>query len=221
MPDPRPISDQDAHPVNRHNREHLIESEMSHIIHGLLIRFHLPHLSGQHKDPGVMALFISVTSCISIVLMSILALITHSSFIFPSLGPTVFLFFYAPTSPAASPRNTICAHALGIVMGYFSLWITGLTTAGPMLHGGVTWPRVIAVGLSLCLTTGFMVLFDLPHPPAASTTLIVSMGVLSQPRELIVIMVAVIIITLQAIAINRLAGIAYPLWAPAQQMKKE
>jgi CBS-domain-containing membrane protein len=104
-------------------------------------------------------------------------------------------------------------------MGYFSLWITGLTLAGPMLHDNITWPRVIAVGLSLCLTTGLMVLLDISHPPAASTTLIVSMGVLHQPQELLVIMLAVIIITLQAMTINHLAGIPYPLWSPIKQQK--
>jgi CBS domain-containing membrane protein len=192
---------------------------MSHVLHCLFIRFRLLRLLGHHKDPAALALFSAITSCISIVLMSIIALITQTSFIFPSLGPTAFLFFYAPTSPAASPRNTICGHAVGIAIGYFSLWITGLTTAGPMLHEGVTWPRVIAVGLSLSLTTGFMVLLNLPHPPAASTTLIVSMGVLYEPQQLLLIMVAVITITLQAIAINRLAGIPYPLWNPIQQKK--
>ena len=222
MPDLYPSDKQNGHHLSKlDTREHLIGSEMSHIIHGLFVRFHISRLSGQHNNPSVMALFSSITSCMSIVLMSIIALVTQSSFIFPSLGPTAFLFFYTPTSPSASPRNTICGHTIGIAMGYFSLWITGLTAAGPALHEGVTWPRVIAVGLSLSLTTGFMVLLNLPHPPAASTTLIVSMSVLHQPRELLVIMIAVITITLQAIVINRLAGIAYPLWGPVQQKKRE
>ena len=39
--------------------------------------------------------------------MSTLALITGSPFIFPSLGPTAFLFFYTPRAPSASPRYLV------------------------------------------------------------------------------------------------------------------
>ena len=48
---------------------------------------------------------------------------------------------------------------------------------------------------------------------AGATTLIVSLGIVTQPFHLLVIEIAVGILTLQAIAINRLAGIDYPLWA--------
>ncbi|HET8907240.1 MAG TPA: hypothetical protein VFN11_09780, partial [Ktedonobacterales bacterium] len=47
-----------------------------------------------------------------------------------------------------------------------------------------------------------------------ATTLIVSLGILTQPRQLIILMIAVALLTLQAIIINRLAGIDYPLWNP-------
>jgi CBS-domain-containing membrane protein len=143
--------------------------------------------------------------------------VTGSPFIFPSLGPTAFLFFYTPTAPSASPRNTLIGHAIGVLAGYFSLVVTGLTLAGPALAVGVTWPRVIAAALSLGLTAGLMVLFKSPHPPAGATTLIVSLGILTQPLKLLLLMGAVVLLTLQAIAINRLAGIPYPLWNPIQE----
>ncbi len=149
--------------------------------------------------------------------MSVLALITHSPFIFPSLGPTAFLFFYTPTAPSASPRNTIVGHAVGVLAGYLSLVLTGLTMVGPALYTGVTWPRVIAAALSLGLTSGVMVLLKSPHPPAGATTLIISLGLLTKPWQLLLLMVAVVLLTLQALAINRLAGIPYPLWNPRQQ----
>src|SRR5947199_4484164 len=89
--------------------------------------------------------------------------------------------------------------------------------AGPALSEGVTWPRVIAAGLSLGLTSGVMVLLKSPHPPAGATTLIVSLGILRQPWQLVLLMAAVVLLTLQAIAINRLAGIPYPLWSPVRE----
>lgn len=154
-----------------------------------------------------------VINCsISICLMAGLALISHSPFIFPSLGPTVFLFFYKPTDSSSSPRNILMGHAIATIVGYLSLLVTGLATAGPAFAVGVTWPRVIATGLSLGLTVGLMVLFRVPHPPAAATTLIISLGTLTKPWQLLVLMLAVVLLTLQALIVNRLAGIDYPLW---------
>ncbi len=72
--------------------------------------------------------------------------------------------------------------------------------------------RVLAAALSLSATGALMALFRVSHPPAGATTLIVSLGIISQPKELVIIEVAVILLTMQAFAINRLAGIPYPIW---------
>ncbi len=198
----------------RIDREHPIGGEMSDILRGLFVRARLPWLLRHYSQVPVLAIFSFVNGCISIGLMSALALITRSPFIFPSLGPTAFLFFYTPTAPSASPRNTIIGHAIGVIAGYFSLVVTGLTLAGPALAVGVTWPRVVAAALSLGLTAGLMVLFKSPHPPAGATTLIISLGILTKPWQLLLLMGAVVLLTIQAFVINRLAGIPYPLWNP-------
>jgi len=205
------------HPYGRIDREHPLGGEMSDILLGIFTRMRLPWLLQHYSRAPVLALFSFINGCISIGLMAALAVITHSPFVFPSLGPTAFLFFYTPTAPSASPRNTITGHAVGALAGYFSLVVTGLTMAGPALTVGVTWSRVIAAGLSLGLTAGLMVLLKSPHPPAGATTLIVSLGILRQPWQLVLLMVAVVLLTLQAIAINRLAGIPYPLWSPIRE----
>lgn len=160
-----------------------------------------------------MAAFSFINGCLSIAIMSLAALITSQPFVFPSLGPTAFLFFFTPTAPSASPRNTIYGHAIGAAAGWASLWIFGLQHAGPALAVGVTWPRVLAAALSLGLTSGLMVLARAPHPPAGATTLIISLGLLPHLQQLGVLMFAVVLLVLQAIIINRLAGIDYPLWA--------
>jgi CBS-domain-containing membrane protein len=190
---------------------------MSDVVRGIVYRARLTWLLDHYARVPVLALFSFVNGCISIGIMSALAVVTHSPFVFPSLGPTAFLFFYTPMAPAASPRNTIIGHAIGIICGYFSLVVTGLTSAPPATTVGVTWPRVIAAALSLGLTAGIMVLARSPHPPAGATTLIVSLGILKQPSQLVLLMVAVGLLTVQALVINRLAGIRYPLWNPAPQ----
>jgi CBS domain-containing membrane protein len=57
-----------------------------------------------------------------------------------------------------------------------------------------------------------MVLFEVSHPPAGATTLIVSLGIIWRPSELVIIEVAVLLLVAQASLINRLAGLPYPLW---------
>jgi CBS-domain-containing membrane protein len=58
-----------------------------------------------------------------------------------------------------------------------------------------------------------MILFRVVHPPAGATTLIISLGFITAPSHLVVIEVAVALMALQALAVNRLAGIDYPLWS--------
>lgn len=201
----------------RIDREHPIGGEMSDILRGLFTRIRLPWLEHHYARTPVLALFSFINGCISIGLMSVLALITRSPFVFPSLGPTAFLFFYTPRAPSASPRNTLIGHTIGVLAGYFSLVVTGLTAAGPALAVGVSWPRVIAAALSLGLTAGLMVLFKSPHPPAGATTLIISLGILTKPWQLVLLLIAVVLLTTQAFIINRLAGIPYPLWNPIKE----
>jgi CBS domain-containing membrane protein len=84
-------------------------------------------------------------------------------------------------------------------------------------HGHLYWPRILSAALSLSTTGALMVLLRVNHPPAGATTMIVSLGILSRPWYLLVIEAAVILLTIQAFAINRLAGLPYPLWQAAKQ----
>lgn len=142
--------------------------------------------------------------------MSVAAVLTRQPLIFPSLGPTAFLLFYKPSAKTASPRATIGGHFIGMAAGYLALVVFGLTSARPALSTDVTWPRVGAAAVSLGLTAAAMIWFGLEHPPAGATTLIVSLGILTRPVQLALLMLAVVLLVLQALLILRLAGIDYP-----------
>ncbi len=187
------------------------------IVHGLVMQFQLRRLERRHDALVVLGAFSFINGCLSIAIMSVLALVTRQAFIFPSLGPTAFLFFYTPLAPAASPRNAIYGHLIGVAAGWGSLALFGLTDAGPALSSGVDGARVGAAALSLGLTSGLMVLVKAPHPPAGATTLIISLGLLTEPVEMLVLMIAVLLLTGQAFVINRLAGLPYPAWAPPSE----
>jgi CBS-domain-containing membrane protein len=154
-----------------------------------------------------------INGFISIGILCGLALVFQTPFIFPSLGATAFLLFFTPTTPAASPRNALCGHAIGIACGYAALWVTGLQHAGPAIVTELGWTRVLATALSLATTGALLIRLNVPHPPAGATTLIVSLGLVSRPSYLVVLEAAVGLLVGQAIIINRLAGVRYPIWA--------
>lgn len=185
---------------------------LDEVVGGMLARARLPYLLDRLPTRPVMAVFATVNGFLSIAIMSVAALATRQPFVFPSLGPTAFLFFYSPLVPAASPRNTLYGHAIGAGVGWACLLVFGLQNEGPSTAVGVTWERVLAAGLSLGLTSGLMVLANATHPPAGATTLIISLGVLREFEQLVVLLFAVVLLTVQAICINRLAGVDYPLW---------
>jgi CBS domain-containing membrane protein len=187
------------------------------VIRGLmrrsLGRFQVIRLLRRFPERQVWAAFTLVNGFTTIGLLAAVAMVTRAPFVFPSLGPTAFLFFFSPTSPSASPRHTLYGHAIGIACGYGSLLITGLQHAPAALASGVDLQRVLAAALSLALTGAFMILARAAHPPAGATTLIVSLGIVTKPFYLLLIELAVALLTLQAILINRLAGLDYPIWA--------
>jgi CBS-domain-containing membrane protein len=185
------------------------------VLWGLARRLRLPALTERYPRRLVLGVFALVNGLISVGLLAGAAWATGSPLVFPSLSPTAFLIFYPPLAPAACPRNLLGGHLIGVLAGYLGLVVFGLTDAGSAIAAGVTGPRVGAAALSLGLTSGAMVWARLVHPPAGATTLIVSLGVLTTPAHLGVLLLAVALLAVQGLAINRLAGVDYPVWSPS------
>src|SRR5690554_2477573 len=143
---------------------------------GLIHALHLERLASRYSRTTVMAVFNLINGSFSIALVSFVALVTQEAFIFPSLGATAFILFYVPMAQPASPRNTLCGHLIGALMGLLCLYIFGLQGQPSAFATGVDLSRVGAAALSLGLTSCLMVVFRVAHPPAGATALIVSLG---------------------------------------------
>lgn len=160
----------------------------------------------------VWAVYVFVNSFISIALLALLAVVARVPLIFPSLGPTAYLLFFSPRSEASTPRNALIGHGIGLICGYAAYQLMGMPAAITAPHTGFNWYRIIAAALSLAAAGALMILFNASHPPAGATTLIVSLGIITKPTDLVIIEAAVVLLIVQAFCLNRLAGVHYPIW---------
>ena len=171
----------------------------------LLVRF-------PHRLARSVFAFASVTVAIGII--STLAICTRQPLVFPSLGATAFLLFSQPSAAASSPRNVTLSHGSAIIIGWGSYWLSGC-------FFGFDSPttQAVAAAVSLGAVSAWMIAANIPHPPAAATALIVSLGLIVQWEQLIAVMAGVVMLTAQSYAINRTSGIACPLWGACSEQQ--
>ncbi len=162
------------------------------------------------------AAYTFVACALAMAVSGFAAFLFNQGLLFPSLGPTVFLFFEMPLSPAASPRNTLIGHLVAILAGALSLAIFGLLDHPSILEEGVTLSRVGAGAFSVALTGAVLLLLRSSHPPTGATTLIVSLGLLQTPYEMVMLMVGVVLLIIIGLIINRMLGVPVPIWAPEE-----
>lgn len=133
-------------------------------------------------------------------------LLLHQPWLFPSLGPTVMLFFESPRQRASRPRNALVGHGVGLLAGIAVLYGLGLQDDPPVPSGGLTPVHLLAGALSVAVTTLVLTAVRIPHPPAGATTLIVSLGILTGPAELVAMAAAIVLITALGWGLNILLG---------------
>lgn len=149
----------------------------------------------------------AVVSVVVLGTAGVVGLLLEQPWLFPSLGPTVMVIAETPRQAAAAPRNIVAGHLVGVAAGYLALLVTGLAEAPSVVEQGVTVTRIGAACLSLALTALVLPAIGTPHPPAGATTLIVSLGILTTPRELLVVVLAVVLVTGVATALDLVAGV--------------
>jgi len=88
-----------------------------------------------------------------------LGLAFQQPWLFPSLGPTIFIHTVTPNQEAARPWNTFIGHGIGAVSAFLSLALFGALHASPaMTAGHVTASRIAASALAVALTIGGQIL---------------------------------------------------------------
>lgn len=166
------------------------------------------------------SLRVIIGTAITTTILGALAYFLHEPFIFPSLGPAMFLLFFAPLSTMSAPRNVLVGQGFGLASGYLALVVFGLQGTPPDIFD-LSLLRVGAVILALTVAFGLMVGLGFPHAPAGASAMIVALGIIKTPLDLSIMVLAVVLVVISAFAINRLAGIDVPVWSPRAQSGAE
>jgi hypothetical protein len=97
--------------------------------------------------------------------------------LFPSLGPTIFLGAVSPNEPGARLWNTLVGHGIGVAAGFAALFLFGAQDAPPALSAeALSAGRAAATALAVGATVALQLLANAQHPPAAATTMLITLG---------------------------------------------
>ena len=120
----------------------------------------------------------------------------HQPFIFASLGPTAYELIETPHRSSARPYSVFFGHLTGVGAAYFALAVTGAWWTARVSGGGVPLARIGAAVLATGLTVLVTLLLHTSQPAALSTALLISLGILQQPKDAAVIMGSILLMIL-------------------------
>ena len=147
------------------------------------------------------------------VVLGTLAWASGQPFIFPSLGPSAFILAFQRGGDRTDLASVVVSHLIGGVAGLvaYSLLASGVSlVADPAAFSMAGLRLVASATLSIIATSWGMIATDTVHAPACATTLIVSLGLLSTPLQVAIIVVGVgVLVAFHALvlsAYNRAIG---------------
>jgi CBS-domain-containing membrane protein len=165
----------------------------------------LERVQARAGDVGV-GVYSAVLSVVVLAAVGGIGLASQLPWLFPSLGPTVMLLFESPRQPSSRPVNVLVGHGVGILVGIGCLAAFGLFGQQPAPVGGLTLGYLLSGTVSVAVTTLILTAIRLPHPPAGASTLIVSLGILTAPAELVSMAGAVLFTCALSWGLNILLG---------------
>ena len=140
------------------------------------------------------------TSLYAGLLFTVLGLVawaTGQPFVFPSLGPSAFVLAFDRRSERERAVRVVGSHLIGGGAG-LAAWTViadgAALTATPPAFSPEGFRLTASAVASLVATSWAMIATGTVHPPACATTLIVSLGLLSTPPEVAVIVASVTVL---------------------------
>lgn len=124
------------------------------------------------------AIWIPLASGVLILAAGAMSLATGQPWLFAALGPTALMMAHDPGRPATRFHAVVVGHVAGFLCGYLALVLLGGADSSSLLSGrAIPVVRVWASAFGVALTALVMPALRGWHPPAAATTLLVTLGV--------------------------------------------
>jgi len=183
-------------------------------------RFSTPALLTRFDEDKVVSLVTAVNGGLAILTISFFAWLTDLPLLFPALGPSAFILFGTPLSPAAAPRSVILGHLSTMAVGFVVLHVVRSAVSGPVSMEADGWALFASASLAMAASCLLLVRLSCPHPPACASGLVIVLAGVTGWQELLFMALAVVWLTMQAVAMNRFAGLPMPLWS-ARRMETE
>jgi len=125
--------------------------------------------------------------------------------LFPALGPTAYLQAENPGQPVSRFYNTVVGHSIGLAAGFLAVALLGAWSAPAALPTHqLPPPRAWASVIALVLTLTLALSLRASHPPAAATTLLVTLGTFSTALDAMNVMIGVLIVALAGELMRRI-----------------
>ncbi len=110
-------------------------------------------------------------------IVAALGIATGRPWLIPSLGPTSYMQAAQPQQPAARVYPIIAGHYVGIAAGWLALLIVGAQGTPTLMETHHAVPiRFYAGAIAVALDLFGDLLIGAKHPPAAATTLLITLG---------------------------------------------
>ena len=111
----------------------------------------------------------------------------------------------------------ILGHLTAMACGYAAWLLVSGTSGAAVSIESSALPTILSASLALAGCCLVLIRMACPHPPACGSGLVVALGAVTQPTEMLIMALAVIWLTSQAVFMNRLAGLPVPTWRPRGQ----
>jgi hypothetical protein len=151
----------------------------------------------KHPTPAAIPdqVWAPLMSAVLTFIIGILSLLAGMVWLFPSLGPTIYLQTEKPADPASRFLNVVLGHLLGLGAGFAGIFLFNafndpVTLQAKQLTSGRLGAAVVALGLTLLLT----LLLKAHHPPAGATTLLTALGSVQTAQDATNLMIGVLIV---------------------------
>ena len=136
----------------------------------------------------------SLAALCSFITIGVLTILTYKTelgiFLIASFGSSMVVLYGYPESPFAQPKNIFFGHLLTSLVGIIGLYTLPL-------------PSFILIPFAVGLGVGFMILFNVTHPPAGGNPVIIILGSVSYDYLFSPIITGTIIILLFGVIINK------------------